>query len=69
MKGESEISNEILSQFLGGLAIAIIDIGDLSVRASVCCVLTRRNMHIDAMNIPDSYAKNELLKVPLEVDN
>ena len=53
---------------LGGLANAIVDIGDLSVRASTRCVVARRNIHIDAMNIPDSAAKNELLKVPLEGD-
>lgn len=69
LKGESEIPEDILSQLLGGLANAIVDIGDLSVRASACCVLARRNIHIDATNIPDSSAKNELLKVPLEGDN
>lgn len=68
LKGESEIPDDILPQLLGGLANAIVDIGDLSVRASARCVLARRNIHIDAMNIPDSSAKNELLKVPLEGD-
>ena len=66
LKGESNISDETLSHLLGGLANAIVDIGDLSVKASARCVLARRNIHIDAMNIPDSAAKNELLKVPLE---
>lgn len=57
-----------MSQLLGGLANAIVDIGDLSGRASARCVLARRNIHIDAMNTPDSSAKNELLKVHLEGD-
>lgn len=69
LKGESEIPDDILSQLLGGLANAIVDIGDLSGRASARCVLARRNIHIDAMNTPDSSAKNELLKVHLEGDN
>lgn len=50
----------------GGQANAIVDIVYLSVRASARCVLARRITHIDAMNIQDSSAKNELLKVPLE---
>lgn len=34
--------------------------------ASAPCVFARRNIHFDAMNIPDSSAKIEFLKVPLE---
>ena len=68
LKGEVEVSDESVSQLLGGLANTIVDIADLSVRASARCVLSRRNIHIDALNIPDSSAKSELLKVPLEGD-
>lgn len=68
LKCESEIPDYILSQLLEELANAIVDIGDLSVRAFACCVLARRNIHIDVMNISEKFAKHELWKVPLERD-
>ena len=63
LKPESSVSEDRILLLLGGLASAISDLGDLTVRASARCLKARREIYLKAMNLPDKRAKADLMKV------
>ena len=64
LKTASTLTDEQMESHLAGIASAIHDIADTSVKASAKCVDTRRGLYLEALNLPTLQDKSKLKKLP-----
>jgi len=65
LAGDSQWSEEDIATLLGAMASATCDISGVAVNASARCTQERRQIYVDALNLPDRADRATMLKVPM----
>ena len=65
LAADSQASEEDISAILSSLAQANCDLATLAITASARCTAERRQLYVDALNLPDKADNMSLLKLPM----